>query len=74
MRFVSLADWYLSFGQTFGEVINIVQVGFCDFCGGFGDSSQLYSFVEDEFYPRDFGFVDGLSYLAEEPDVNFSYA
>ncbi len=35
---------------------------------------QLYSLVEDEFYTSDFGFVDGLSYLAEEPDVNFSYA
>ena len=74
MRFVSLADWYLSFGQAFREVVDVVQVGSCDFRGGSGHLLQLYSLVEDEFYPRDFGFVDRFSYLAEEPDVNFSYA
>src|SRR3989442_13593898 len=74
MRFVSLADWYLSFGQAFREVVDVVQFGSWDFRGGSGHLLQLYSLVEDEFYPRDFGFVDGFSYLAEEPDVNFSYA
>ena len=31
MRFGWLADWYFAFGQAFCEVINVVQVGFCDF-------------------------------------------
>jgi hypothetical protein len=74
MRFVSLADWYLSFGQALGEVVNVVEIGLRDFRGGFGDLFQFYSLVQNKFYSSDFRFVDGLSYLAEEPDVNFSYA
>ncbi len=74
MRFVGLADWYLSFGQALGEVVNVVEVRSCNFRGGFGDLFELHSLVKDEFHSGDFGFVDGLSDLAEEPDVNFSYA
>ena len=35
MGSVGLADGYFAFGQAFGEVVNVVEVGLCNLRGGF---------------------------------------